>query len=793
MTRVRIGVVLCACFLGGLTNTGAQTSAVSVERTEVGVTVHQGEETLRISVCGPGILHIVAGLDDPKSASPNTPWLIRACVPSAFEFAKADKEATLRTSQLQVSVSLRTGQLTFRNATGVVLLAESDRRTRVYVPDTINNEKVYHVSDRFQPSPLEGFYGLGQHQGGIFNYRGNVVELAQANTDIAVPLLVSTNGYGLLWNTASKSLFDNRFPTELKISSDAADAIDYYFLYGPEIDQIIHQYRELTGHVPLFGKWAYGFVQSKDRYRSSKDLLDVANEYRAAHVPVDMIVQDWFWWKEQGDPEYSSEYLKPYPNVPEALKKLHDEHLHATISAWAVLDPASHTYQEMKDHNLLIPGTTDYDATNPAARDMFWNLLVGQLFAQGWDGFWLDSSEPECCNGYGDAVLEDRQLSIGNGARYTNIFPLMHTGGVYDHWRATTDRKRVFLLTRSAFAGQQRYATAVWSGDVMGTFATFRKQIPAGLNFELSGIPYWTTDIAGYGWPDERDTRDPSYQELYTRWFEFGVFCPIFRTHGHRLNETNEVFSYGPQVPTLIAYDKLRYRLLPYIYSLAWKVTSDDYTMMRPLIMDWRTNEKVREIGDQYMFGPAFLVSPITEEGITSRFVCLPPAKGWYDFWTGSKLAGDQRILAPAPLNRIPLYVKAGTILPLGPDLEYATMKSEAPLEIRIYRGGDASFQLYEDEGDNYDYEKGAHSMVPLDWDDSSLTLTIGAREGHYPGMPQTQKFHVVLVKGSLGAAGHADSTGKDITYNGTATTVAFSSSHTSSAGKVLTRREPQR
>ena len=258
--------------------------------------------------------------------------------------------------------------------------------------------------------------------------------------------------------------------------------------------------------------------------------------------------------------------------------------------------------------------------------------------AQGWDGFWLDSAEPECCDGFSDATLDTLQLHIGNGARYTNIFPLLHSGGVYDHWRAATDRKRIFILTRSAFLGQQRNATTIWSGDVMGTFFDFRKQIAAGLNFEVSGIPYWTTDIAGYGWPYERDTRDPSYQELYTRWYEFGVFCPIFRTHGHRVNNTNEIFSYGPQTPTLIAYDKLRYRLLPYIYSLAWRVTNDDYTIMRPLIMDWRTDVKVRDIGDEYLFGPSILVNPVTLEGATERSVYLPPAPAWYDFWTGAKL-----------------------------------------------------------------------------------------------------------------------------------------------------------
>jgi alpha-D-xyloside xylohydrolase len=747
----------------------AQAPPVQVERVDAGLVVRHNDETLLLSVCGPGVLHIVAGPGNPKSASPEMPWLIRPCAPAAFEFTQDDKEATLRTEQLRVGIRLKTGQLFFRNAAGDVLLFESDRRTRSYTPDTVNGEKVFHVSDRFQPAPTEGFYGLGQHQSGVFNYRGSVVEMAQANTDVAVPLLVSTNGYGILWNTASKSWFDNRFPSELKLSAEAADAIDYYFIYGPEVDHIVHQYRELTGHAPLFGKWAYGFVQSKDRYRSAKDLLDVAAEYRAQHVPLDFIVQDWFWWKLQGDPEYTADYLTPHPDVPQALAELHNEHIHAMISVWAVTDPKSNTYAQLKANNLLIPGTTDYDPTNPAARDLYWKLLVGQVFAQGWDGFWLDSSEPECCNGYSDATLDDRILSIGNGARYTNIFPLMHSGNVYDHWRATTDRKRVFILTRSAFLGQQRNATTVWSGDVLGTFATLRRQIPAGLNFQVSGIPYWTTDIAGYGWPMERDTRDPAYQELYTRWFQFGVFCPIFRTHGHRSNNTNEIFSYGPQVPTLIAYDKFRSRLLPYTYSLAWRVTSADYTIMRPLIMDWRTDEKVREIADQFMFGPSILVNPVTQEGATSRPVYLPPSAGWFDFWTGVKSPADSYIAAPAPLNRIPLYVKAGSILPLGPEVEYAGEESTSPLVLRIYRGADAAFDLYDDAGDTYDYEKGEHSIIPIRWNDAAATLTIGNREGHYPGMTATRSFRLVLVGEGRGAGMAMDGDGTDIQYSGSA------------------------
>ena len=731
----------------------ADAPAVTVAQDAAGVVVHNGSETLRLSVCGPDLIHIVAGPGDPKSASPQEPWIVTPCKPDHFDFSRDAKQAIVTTAKLRITVSLKDALLQFNDVTGNKLLEESDREGRHYVADEINGEKVYHVDQRFMPDPLEGIYGLGQHQAGVFNYRGAVVELAQANTDVAIPMLVSTKGYGLLWNTASKSWFDNRFPSELKLSTEAADAIDYYFFYGPEIDQIIHLYRNLTGHAPLYGRWAYGFVQSKDRYKSAKELLDIAGEYRAQHVPLDFIVQDWFWWKTQGDPAYTDEYLKPYPDVPGALRKLHDENIHAMISVWAKMDAKSETFQEMKAKGFTIPDTDDYDPTNPAARDFYWDHLIGKKFAEGWDGFWLDSSEPEIFNGFSDASLDEKKLSIGNGARYTNIFPLMHTGGVYDHWRKTTQDKRVFILTRSGFAGQQRYATTVWSGDVIGSFMTFQRQIPAGLNFQLSGLPYWTTDIAGYGWPLERDTHDPSYQELYTRWFEYGTFCPIMRTHGHRSNNTNELFSYGPATPTLIAYDKLRYRLLPYTYSLAWRVTNDDYTMQRPLIMDWRANEKVRAIGDQFMFGPAFLVNPVTQEAATHRDVYLPPAPAWYDFWTGEKLKGDQHIDAQAPVDRIPLYVRAGSIVPLGPEVENAE-ESFDTIEIRVYPGADGTFELYADEGDTYDYENGQHLTVPLSWDDASRTLNVGSVDGSFPGMPNGVNLRVVVVGPNHGAGG---------------------------------------
>lgn len=723
---------------------------VTVEETPSGVVVHNGKETVTITIHVPDVIHVVAGPGAPNGASPHAPWLVSVGAAQRPQVTRTADKVTIQTAKLSVQIDLKEGLLRFLDAAGKTLLQESPRVPRRYIPTEVNGEKLYRVDQRFFPDALEGIYGLGQHQSGVFDQRGAVVELAQANTNVSIPLFVSTLGYGLLWNTAAKSWFDNRFPSELKLTAEAADAIDYFVIYGPSIDRVIQLYRGMTGAAPLFGRWAYGFVQSKDRYRSAKDLLDIATEYREHKVPLDFIVQDWFWWKCQGDPQYTAEYLKPWPDVPAALRKLHSENVHAMISVWAKFDPKSHNYGEMKRLGYIVPGSDIYDATNPAARDYYWDHLIGVKFAEGWDGFWLDSSEPEIWNGQSDAVLENLQLSIGNGARYTNIFPLMHTGGVHDHWRKTTDRKRVFILTRSAFLGQQRNATTVWSGDVIGSWMTFRRQITAGLNFQMSGLPYWTTDIAGYGWPYERDTNDPDYQELYLRWYQYGVFCPILRTHGHRSNDTNELFSYGPVTPALIAYDKLRYRLLPYIYSLAWRVTNEAYTMQRGLPMDWPADKNVRDIGDQFMFGPAFLVAPITEPGAKQRPVYLPQAAGWYDFWSGKRLAPGQTVQAQAPKERIPLFVRAGSIVPLGPVVQNADAQV-AELEVRVYPGADGDFEWYSDAGDTYDYEKGLRRTVSMHWDDAARTLTLGAAQGHYPGMAKRIAIRLVVVSEDRG------------------------------------------
>jgi len=711
-----------------------------------GLVVTAGAEVIQITVCSDTVVHIVTsqGADIAQGASPDQPWMLKSstfCPGAKFDLSKGPGRVSLSTTKLRVTFEYKGSNLLYSTIDGQSLLRESAKLPRTYIEGALNGTKVLTVEDRFMPDMKEGIYGLGQHQSGLFNYRGATVELGQNNTDIAIPLLVSTKGYGLLWNTASLTYFDNRYPPVYSLRALDANAIDYYFIYGPEMDGILHHYREMTGHVSLFPRWAYGFFQSKDAYESQDEVLGTARRYRSEKIPLGCIVQDGGWWKTWGDLPFRF----TYPDVNAMLRELHAEHVHTMISVWGLYDDGSTNLEVLKAKGWLVPGTNEYDATNPLARDFFWKSLPGPLLAQGWDSFWLDADEPDAGPHEGDVMLLDKNIAIGKGTMYTNVFPLMHTGGIADHWKQTTIDKRVLLLTRSAFMGEQRNGVVLWSGDVYPTSWAFRHQIAAGLNFALSGFPYWTTDVAGY-WALDNDPSmtNPAYQDLYARWFEFGAFCPIFRTHGHRPH--NEVWTFDKVTPTLIVYDRLRYRLMPYIYSLAWKVAHDDYTMQRPLVMDWRTDNKVWDIGDEYMFGPAFLVSPVWQEGATSREVYLPDAAAWYDFWTGGRVRGGQDLAVDAPVQKLPLFIRAGSIVPLGPENEYAGQLPNAPIEVRIYRGADGSFDLYEDQGDGDQYEHGGYALIPMHWNDATDTLTFGDRVGAFTGMEKERTFRVVLV-----------------------------------------------
>ena len=740
-----------------------------------GVVFSMGTGTLKLQVCTDSIIHV---LYSPTASFPKRTDLVvlKDSWPSVkWTMQSSDDAVTLSTSLVKVTVTRKDGAITYSEISGGPLVQEATRKMSA---EKVNGEDTYRAESFLSIyGSHEGLYGLGQHQGGVWNYRGESVDISQDNSNISVPLMLSSKGYGIFWNSTARSRFNNRFANYLYISSEVADVIDYYFLYGPDFDKIIASYRDLTGQVPMFGKWAYGFWQCKNRYKSQEEILGVARKYRELHIPVDNIVQDWFWWNRKGEFVFN----KNYPDPKGMIDQLHSENFHLMISIWPFFEPGSTNYDYMQGKGWFVDkfkfakppyhanAMAVYDATSPEARKYYWDLVNKGLFSIGADAWWMDTTEPET-EGQEENILLNHQLAAGSGNRYVNAYPLLDTQAVYQGQRSASDKKRVYILSRSAFAGSQRNGVTAWSGDINSDWLSYRRQIPAGLNFAVSGIPYWTTDVGGFVFGS---TTDPAFRELFVRWFQFATFNPILRVHGTRHPDENELWSYGPDAQTiLVNFDRLRYRMLPYIYSLAWKTTHEAYTPMRPLVMDFRNDERAQNIGDQFMFGPAFLVSPVTEPAATMRQLYLPDAK-WYDFWTGSMVNGGRMTNAIAPLEHLPLYVRAGSILLLGPDEEWSTEKAADPIEIRIYRGADGDFSLYEDENDNYNYEKGAYATIPLHWDDGAHSLTIGDRKGQFPGMLENRTFHVVLVRPNHGVGVNpADEIDQTVQYSGKQITV---------------------
>jgi alpha-D-xyloside xylohydrolase len=759
MIKKRTLFLYLALFMGttgvaiGQWNPLVPVTAVKPEEDGIVLTLSTG--VMRLQVCSDSMVRVMYA---PGTSFPDrkefvvlkTKW-----APAKWSMQSTADEVTVTTERLKVTVQRKDSRIVFSDLSGKQLFEQTEFSMK---PVTVNGESTYHAEMYSKLwGSYEAFYGLGQHQSGIWNYRGEAVDISQDNTNIGVPFFLSSNGYGVFWNNTSRSRFNNRFLSALYLSSEVADAIDYYFIHGPEFDRIIGGYRELTGTPPMFGKWAYGFWQCKNRYKTQAEITSVARKYRELGIPVDNIVQDWFWWITMGEPVFDK---TRYPDPKGMFDELHKENFHVMISVWPYFRPGTATYDEMAKKGFFIDktrvagfhpaGQALYDAFNPEARKYYWGLMNGALFKIGADAWWLDTDEPETEDRETNIVATNR-TALGSGARYADMYPLMHTEGVYEGQRAGSDQKRVFILSRSAFAGSQRNAAAVWSGDINSDWTFFRKQIPAGLNYSLSGLPYWTTDIGGFV---SGDPNDPAYRELFIRWFEFGTFNPILRVHGTRSTDQNELWSYGADAQRiLVSYDRLRYRLLPYIYSVAWKTTSEGYTPMRALVIDYREDAQAANLGDQFMYGPAILVNPVTEPGASQRHLYLPKS-AWYDFWTGARVDGGRYVDSAAPIDKMPLYVRAGSILPMGPEMEWSTERPEDPIELRVYRGADGEFTLYEDENDNYDYEKGAYATIPMRWDDAKQTLTIGERKGQFPGMLQSRTFRVVFVAEKHGAGG---------------------------------------
>ncbi|MDM8161537.1 glycoside hydrolase family 31 protein [Labilibaculum sp. K2S] len=560
---------------------------------------------------------------------------------------------------------------------------------------------------------------------------GTLVKLKQGEHQVQV-ICKSDNTPKLSWK-----LKDNT----TTFRSPAAKKLDYIVFYGPSADEVIASYRKLSGKAPLFPKWAYGFWQCRERYISSKHLVETVKEFRKRKLPMDVIVQDWQYWGNRGwgVPQFDE---TNYPNPSGFIKELHDLNVHFNISIWSNPDKNSGIGKEYVAKNRFVPGTKWLDYFNPKTRGEYWQTLKENMFDNGVDSWWMDAVEPE------NDALKGQQTYAGLGDFYRLTYPLMVSKAVYEGQRATASDKRVCILTRSAFLGQQRYGIINWSGDIGGTWDTFRRQIVAGLNYTITGLPYWTTDIGGFFRPGHLQYSDKNYHELLVRWFQWGVFNPIFRMHGYQ-SET-EPWKYGTKVEeNMRKMLNLRYALLPYIYSEAWQVTSAGSTMMRPLVMDFRDDAQAVSQQYEYMFGKSLLVAPITEAGINMLDVYLPKNNDWYDFWTGERIKGGQTVKTDTPLDKIPLFVKSGSILPMGGVVQYSGQKTSEPLEIRIYPGADGYFELYEDEGDNYNYEEGTYSIITFRWDNEKMKLTIGAREGRYPGMFEYRKFTIKVIEQS--------------------------------------------
>lgn len=722
----------------------------------------------------------------------------------------------MKSQTLTVILNPQTGIITYAKPNGDALLIEQEN-VKAFTPVNDAGRSTYSVYQGFTTSKEEGLYGLGQLQNGQMMQRGMTKHLVQGNVEDVSPFFQSTKGYGVFWDNYSGTTYtDNE--QETSFCSEVGDCIDYYFMYGGSADGVIAEVRALTGDVPMMPLWSYGFMQSKERYKSQEETVGVVKKYRELGIPLDCIIQDWQYWGHNYLWNAMDFQNHAFSRPKDMIDEVHALNARMMISIWSSFGPATKPYRALDKEGLLFDietwpqsgvdgwppnleypsGVRVYDAYSPKARDIYWEHLNKGIFQLGMDGWWMDSTEPDHFN-HKESDF-DRQTGLGSYRSVRNAYPLVSVGGVSDHQRALTQDKRVIILTRSGFLGQQRYGSNVWSGDVQSSWDMFRKQITAGLNFSLTGMPHWNSDLGGFfagsyntSWGDNSATRNPMYQELYVRWLQFGVFCPMMRSHG--ADVPREFYWYGkkgePIYDALVDAVKLRYTLLPYIYSTSWDVTHNRSTFMRALFMDFVNDKQTWNVNDEYMFGKAFLVAPVLHAQYTPEVqqktleenegwnrdskksaktpiltdfthsknmeVYLPAGTRWYNFWTNEAIEGGQKLVISTTLNRIPLFVRAGSIVPCGPDVQYTGEKKWDNLTLCVYPGENGNFTLYEDEGDNYNYENGAYTEIPMNWDNASRILTIGARKGEYNGMLQKRQFIVKAIDGNS----------KTVTYTG--------------------------
>ena len=610
-----------------------------------------------------------------------------------------------------------------------------------------SDQPFYQVGATFVSPEDEHYYGLGQNQEGFLDHRGHTVECwhnytATGAPSICVPFVVTNKGYGLIGDNPSKTTIQPGFNEQTNWISQVGNRVSFFVIAGDNVDEIYSGYRLLTGATPMLPKAAYGFVQCKQRYITQEEMLNVAKGYRERHLPADVLVLDWFYYDTMGQLDFVPER---FPDPAAMNKHLHDMGFQTMISVWPRFTKKSRYYdfilkQGWFEH--LADGTptsglpydragSDVDTSNPDAARWYWGAIRDNILSKGFDSLWMDETEP-------DLPPNGSYFSVGPGTRYFNIYPLVHTSAIYDGFRRDV-KNRALILSRDAYLGSQRNGTMVWSSDIYPTWDAFKRQVPTGLDFTASGMAYWTNDVGGWQYlpaehhPAHPPLLDPSdarenvggyddYPELYTRWFEYGTFLPIMRTHGSR--KYNEVWSYGKQAePILEKYLKLRYQLMPYLYSLGYKTYQTGAPFMRALFMDFPNDPNIADIRDEYMFGPAFLVAPVTEQGATSREVYLPAGTDWYNYWTNERVRGGQAIKVDAPIEVLPLFVRAGAIVPLGSAIENTGQEQKIE-KVRVYPGADSEFTLYNDDGKTYAYEMGEFKTTHLRWDDAAQKLT---------------------------------------------------------------------
>ena len=777
--------------------------AQSYQKTELGVKAQINSMDIAIQFYGPSIVRIVKSPEG-NSFEKESLSVVKTPEDGAFTLRRTGEMLLLKNKSIGVALNLNSGTVSFRGAEGQTLLTEKEG-SAAFTDFDDAGVTTYNVSQSYMLDQDEPIYGLGILQNGKMSQRNQEVHMVQNNTWDFVTFFQSVKGYGLFWDNYSPTTFKDT-PGETSFSSEVGECIDYYFMYGGDADGVIAEMRDLTGEVPMFPLWSYGFWQCKERYKSQHETVGVVKKHRELGVPIDGIIQDWQYW--------GSNYLwnameflnEEFPNPRAMVDEIHAMNAHMIISVWSSFGPATRQYRELEKIGALYnfstwpesglttwppnmdypSGVRVYDAFNPEARDIYWNHLNDGLFKLGIDGWWMDSTEPDHLSMQPEDM--DTPTAMGSFRKVRNAYPLVTVGGVYDNQRALTSDKRVFILTRSGFAGQQRYGANVWSGDVFSSWENFRKQIPAGLNFSMCGIPHWNSDIGGFfageynrSWNDGSASKNPMFQELYVRWLQFGAFNPMMRSHGTDLSR--EIYHFGQKgEPIYDAIERtihLRYSLLPYIYSTSWEVTDKQSSFMRALVMDFAKDKHVWDINDQFMFGKSILVAPVVhaqytpekmiegaeEEGWSradgdaadkrsgvdfsrkeTTKVYLPAGCRWYDFWTNETFDGGKEILKETGIDIIPLYIKAGTILPIGPEVQYATEKNWDNLALRIYEGADGVYTLYEDENDSYNYEKGIYSTIIFTWNDAKEMLTISDRKGSFPGMLTQRKFNIVRV-----------------------------------------------